>query len=185
MLNILIFSGSVRRGNFTQHVAHFVQEVTSQRPDLHTDLVTPTTFPLSFEDEGESACPPQLKQLVKDADAYIIVAPEYNHGYPGSLKYLLDLNLKEYIHKPVSFVGVSKGPWGGTRMIEELVGVVRELGLVATFTDTNVTNVQKQIIDGKFVKPEDWQRRINRMLDELMWMTRTLKDGREKYPSEY
>jgi NAD(P)H-dependent FMN reductase len=71
-----------------------------------------------------------------------VVSPEYNHGYPGVLKSILDLLLKEYIHKSVAFVGVSAGPWGGTRVIEAMVQVVRELGLSATFTDLNFPFVQ-------------------------------------------
>ena len=55
----------------------------------------------------------------------------------GSLKSVLDLLLKEYIHKAVAFVGVSAGPWGGTRVIESMVPMVRELGLAVTFSDLN------------------------------------------------
>jgi hypothetical protein len=48
---------------------------------------------------------------------------------------VLDLLLWEYVHKSVAFVGVSAGPWGGTRVIEAMLPMVRELGLAATFTD--------------------------------------------------
>jgi NAD(P)H-dependent FMN reductase len=71
------------------------------------------------------------------ADGLVIVSPEYNHGYPGALKSVLDLLLKEYIHKSVAFAGVSAGPWGGTRVIEAMLPIARELGLTATFTDLN------------------------------------------------
>ena len=56
-----------------------------------------------------------------ERDGLVVVTPEYNHGYPGVLKSVLDLLLKEYIHKAVAFVGVSAGPWGGTRVIEAMV----------------------------------------------------------------
>ena len=67
------------------------------------------------------------------ADGLVIVAPEYNHGYPGILKHALDTNLKEYIHKPVGLCGVSAGGFGGTRVIESLLPVMRELGMVTIF----------------------------------------------------
>ena len=82
-------------------------------------------------------------RAVMRADALVIVTPEYNHGYPGLLKHALDTNLKEYIHKAVGIVGLSAGPWGGTRAIENLLPVMRELGLVTIFWDVNFSSVRK------------------------------------------
>src|SRR6202044_2570925 len=84
---------------------------------------------------------------VKNADGLVIIVPEYNHGYPGILKSIMDVLLKEYIHKAVRLVGVSAGPWGGTRVIEAMVPMVRELGLAVTFTDLNFAHVQEQFDD--------------------------------------
>ena len=143
-LKILIFAGSAREGNYTQHVAEFVRVQTAKRPNVTVQVVSPHSLQLQFKDEGEQAKPqyPELTQLVSEADAFIIVSPEYNHGYAGSLKYMLDLHLKEYIHKPVAMVGVSSQVSGGTRMIEALIGVYRELSLVATFNDVNFGSVK-------------------------------------------
>jgi NAD(P)H-dependent FMN reductase len=179
-MKFLVYSGSARKGNFTQHVAAFVQTVIAKREGIEVELVTPQSLGISFNDEGPQAVSEEFSQKVADADGYILVAPEYNHGYSGSLKYMLDLCLKEYIHKPVAFVGVSMGPWGGTRVIEALVTTVREMGMVATFTDTNVTMVQDEIENGTFKDAEKWEKRINRSLDELIWMAETLKAGRDK-----
>lgn len=74
------------------------------------------------------------------ADGIVIVTPEYNRGYPGLLKYVLDTNLKEYIHKAVGICGVSAGGFGGARVIENLLPVLRELGLV-TILYIRVLNV--------------------------------------------
>lgn len=178
MLRALVFAGSARVGNFTQHVAKFVHTQVNEHKEWKAELVSPTSLGLDFSDEGTQVDHPYLKKLVSRADAYILVAPEYNHGYSGSLKYMLDMNLKQYIHKPVAFVGVSAGPWGGTRVIESLVPVVRELGMVATFTDTNITNVQEEIIEGEFKNPEKWQKRFTKTLEELTWMAKVLKTGR-------
>src|SRR4029077_5315120 len=84
----------------------------------------------------------KFASIIERCDGLIIVTPEYNHGYPGLLKHALDMCLKEYIHKVVGLGGVSAGPFGGSRVIEHLVPVVRELGLAVTFTDVNFSGVR-------------------------------------------
>jgi NAD(P)H-dependent FMN reductase len=110
----------------------------------------------------------------------VIVTPEYNHGYPGMLKHALDTNLKEYVHKAVGVCGVSAGGFGGTRVIENLLPVLRELGLVAIFWDMNFSSVGKvfdqttgALLDESYVK------RADKFLGELVWMAKTLRHGRE------
>jgi NAD(P)H-dependent FMN reductase len=163
-------------------VAQFVAKIVALRPNTTTEIVSPTSLGLTFTDEGESACPPEFRAKVEAADGLILVAPEYNHGFSGSLKYMLDLNFKAYLHKPVGLVGVSMEPWGGTRVIELLVHPLRKMKLVTTFADVNVTNVQEEIKEGFFTDPTKWEPRVNRMLDELLWMAQVLKNGREQVP---
>ena len=113
------------------------------------------------------------------ADAIVIVTPEYNHAMPGLLKHVLDSCLKEYIHKAAGIVAVSAGPFGGTRVIETSLPVLRELGLVTIFWDVNVGSVsegvrrERELLDPAFV------RRTDKFLSELIWMARTLRYGRE------
>ena len=100
----------------------------------------------------------------------------------GLLKHALDTNLKEYIHKAVGICGVSAGGFGGTRVIENLLPVLRELGLVTIFWDGNFSGAQKlfaadgKILDQSFVK------RIDKFLGELIWMSKVLRYGRESIP---
>jgi NAD(P)H-dependent FMN reductase len=181
-MHFLIYLGSARQGNYSQHVAKLVLEVLSQRSDTTAEIISPASLGITFNDEGETACPPEFRAKVEACDGLILVAPEYNHGYSGSLKYLLDLNFKAYMHKPVGLVGVSEGPWGGTRVIELLLHPLRKMKLVTTFADVNVTNVQKEVINGVFINKDQWVKRVNRMLDELLWMAQVLKNGREQVP---
>lgn len=180
MLSFLVFSGSARQGNYSKHVAKFVADQLESQKDVTAEVISPSSLELDFSNEGREALYPELNYKVKNADGFVLVAPEYNHGYSASLKYMLDLNLPEYIHKPVALVGVSSGPWGGTRVIESLLGPVREMGMVATFTDMNVTNVQSEITAGRFRKPEQWEKRAQKMIDELLWMAHALKSARDK-----
>jgi len=109
----------------------------------------------------------------------VLVAPEYNRGYPGLLKHVLDTNLAEYIHKAAGVVGVSAGIFGGARMIENLLPVLRELGLVTIFWDVNFNSVRTRfdetggLVDDSFLA-------IDKFLDELVWMAETLRYGRER-----
>jgi NAD(P)H-dependent FMN reductase len=119
------------------------------------------------------------------AAGLVIVSPEYNHGYPGSLKAVLDLLLREYVHKSVALVGVSAGPWGGTRVVEAMVPMVRELGLAVTFADLNFPSVQKTFDDQGKLLDQAYERRAKDFLDELVWMSRVLKWGRANVPSKF
>ena len=115
----------------------------------------------------------------------MIVTPEYNHGYPGSLKSVLDLLLREYVHKAVAFVGVSAGPWGGTRVIEACVPMVRELGLAVTFSDLNFPKVGSKFDEDGKLLDENYEKFVKGFLDELVWMAKTLRWGRENLPSKF
>ena len=101
-LRFLIFNGTMRKGQYTEQVTKFVRGVAEKRKDASFEVIDPRKLGLKFDDEGQAASPLSLTRKVAAADGYIIVTPEYNHGYPGSLKYVLELNLKQYIHKPVA-----------------------------------------------------------------------------------
>jgi NAD(P)H-dependent FMN reductase len=158
-----------------------------KRPEIETRLFDVSDFALPQDDYGQGLKDlfPEWRDTIIKADGLVIVAPEYNHGYPGILKAVLDLLLREYVHKAVAFVGVSAGPWGGTRVIEAMVPMVRELGLAVSFSDLNFPKVQRTFdAEGKLLDPA-YEKRAQDFLDELVWMSRTLKWGRENVPSKF
>ena len=158
-----------------------------KRSEIRTTFFDVTDFVLPQDDYGQEikALFPEWRDAIIEADGLVIVSPEYNHGYPGKLKSVLDLLLKEYIHKAVGFVGVSAGPWGGTRVIEAMVPMVRELGLAVTFTDLNFPSVQKKFDNEGRLLDQAYEQRVKDFLDELVWMSRTLKWGRGNLASKY
>jgi NAD(P)H-dependent FMN reductase len=101
---------------------------------------------------------------------------------PGLLKHVLDSCLKEYIHKAVGIVAVSAGPFGGTRVIETSLPVLRELGLVGIFWDVNVGSVAKVFAGSGELLDQAFVRRTDKFLGELLWMAKTLRHGRENIP---
>jgi NAD(P)H-dependent FMN reductase len=158
-----------------------------ERPDIETQFFDVRDFDLPRDHYGTEIAHlfPDWRDAVIKADGLIVVTPEYNHGYPGALKWVLDLLLKEYIHKAVAFVGVSAGPWGGTRVIEACVPMVRELGLAVTFTDLNFPQVRDKFDDHGSLLDPAYDKRVQAFLDELVWMATTLRWGRKNVPSKY
>ncbi len=178
-LYIPVILGTVRQGRQSENAARFVKGEVEKREGVRTELIDIRELPLPVNDAGEPTKDSGFSQKMQEADGLILVVPEYNHGYPGLFKHVMDSCLKEYIHKAAGIVGVSKGPFGGSRVIEALLPVLRELGLVTIFNDVNFGSIGKvfdtsgKLIDQAFV------RRTDRFLEELIWMAKALCDARE------
>jgi NAD(P)H-dependent FMN reductase len=178
-LFIPIILGTARQGRQSEHVARLVFEQTKKRADIETELIDVCKLPMKLDDAGEQMKDPKFSATIQRCDGLIIVTPEYNHGYPGLLKHALDMNLEEYIHKAVGICGVSAGLFGGARVIEGLLPVMRELGLVTIFWDVNFGNVQKLFDEQGNLLDQSYLRRLDKFLNELVWMARVLRHGRE------
>lgn len=154
-------------------------EQLCKRGDVATSLIDVRKLDLSSMDAGEAIKDAGFSEAMLRADGLVIVVPEYNHGYPGILKHVLDSNLKEYIHKPVGLCGVSAGGFGGTRVIESMLPVMRELGMVSIFWDVNVSSAGKAFDESGTLLDQALPRRMDKMLGELVWMARVLRYGRD------
>ncbi|MBI3666341.1 MAG: NAD(P)H-dependent oxidoreductase [Acidobacteria bacterium] len=185
-LFIPVILGTIRKGRMSAHAAAVMVEEIAKRPGVETELIDIASLPMPTgeDDAWEAIRNAGFADKMNRADALVLVSPEYNHSYPGLLKHVLDSCLKEYIHKAVGIVGVSAGPFGGTRVIQSLVPLMRELGLVNIFWDVNFSNVQKVFDASGRLLDESYRRRIDKFLKELMWMARTLRHGRENISLE-
>jgi len=163
----------------SEQVALLLRSELEKRPSVTTELIDVAALPIAVDDAGEQIKDEAFATTMNRADALVIVAPEYNHGYPGLLKHVLDTNLKEYVHKAAGLVGVSAGVFGGARVIQNLIPVMRELGLVTIFWDVNFTTVQTRFDDSGTLIDESFLPRVEKFLDELLWMGATLRHGRE------
>src|SRR5882724_272955 len=178
-LFVPVLLGTVRQGRMSLPVARLVVSELSRRPGIETELIDIARLPLPIDDAGQAIKDPTFSAQMSRADALVVVSPEYNHGYSGLLKHALDSCLEEYIHKAVGVVGVSAGPYGGTRGIQDLLPVLRELGLVAIFWDVNFSAVQSAFDETGALRDQTYLRRIDKFLKELVWMAWTLRHGRE------
>jgi NAD(P)H-dependent FMN reductase len=178
-LFIPVILGTTRKGRASENVAKLVFGEISKREGVESELIDICDLKLSTDDAGEAVKDERFAAAVTRAEGLVIIAPEYNHGYPGLLKHALDSNLKEYIHKAVGVCGVSAGTFGGTRVIENLLPVLRELGLVTIFWDGNFSSAQKLFDDAGTLLDQAYIRRIDKFLKELIWMAKVLRYGRE------
>ncbi|HEX8187293.1 MAG TPA: NADPH-dependent FMN reductase [Pyrinomonadaceae bacterium] len=181
-LYIPVILGTARKGRASEAVARFMLGEVARRDGVETELIDIRALGLSTDDEGEAVKDARFSERMGRADAIVIVVPEYNHGYPGLLKHALDTNLKEYVHKAVGLCGVSAGGFGGTRVVENLLPVLRELGLVTIFWDVNFSAAHKLFDESGAMLDKAYVKRADQFLKELVWMAKVLRHGRESVP---
>lgn len=181
-LHVVILLGTIREGRMSELAADFITARLIKRPLVTNERVDPRQFDFNF---GEIDYGTALKErfafyteAVVRADGIIVVTPEYNHGYPGSLKMVLDTLYPEYRHKAAAVVGVSSGPWGGVRVIENLTPVLKELGLVVSQLGLNIERVEKAFDARGEAVNQVLGARAEKFIDEFLWLAETLRWGR-------
>jgi len=164
---IPIILGTAREGRQSEKVANFMlAEVI--KAGLESEIIDVRDYRIERTDAtGKSAQAMKFAEKVIKADGLIIVSPEYNHGYPGELKMMLDMLYKEYAHKPIGICGVSMGVLGGARMVEQLRLVSIEFHMIPireAIYFSGITNLFEE--NGK-IKDESYHGRVQVFLNEL------------------
>jgi len=177
---IPLILGTNRKGRLSADIARFILKILKNRSDATTELIDVAQFDFPTDDYGTSIKNsfPEYADTVSRADGLIIVAPEYNHGYSGRLKTLLDMLYPEYTHKAVGVASVSSGSWGGVRMLENLVPVLRKIGLTPSRIDIQFPNASDFFLpSGEPVDPA-YVSRVEKFIDEIVWLSKSLRWGR-------
>lgn len=178
---IAVLVGTTREKRESIKAARYIADCVQRQPNVEVIFVDPKEFNFPGDGNDPEGKDPRYTEITAKADAFFIITPEYNHSFPGSLKRMLDSELETYNHKPVAFAGVSNGSWGGTRAVESLVPAIRETGLVALSWDVFFPRVQDIFDEQGNMKPEStsrYDKNVQKLLDELLWMARLLKAGR-------
>lgn len=175
---IPIILGTAREGRESEKVAkYFLKEVS--KTDLETEILDVRDYSQSVTNNIEdSEVALRWKEKIVRADGYIIISPEYNHGYPGELKMALDLVYGEYDKKPVGICGVSAGAAAGIRVVEQLRLVAIALRMVPINSAIYFSNVQKLFDSSGAIQDESYEKRIEAFLQELTWYAQALKNAR-------
>lgn len=166
-MNVPIILGTARKGRYSEKVANFVLQ-ESKKTDLNCEIIDVRDFRTEATDNSEEI--PQAKNLdpiIKKADAIIIVAPEYNHGYPGELKMMLDMLYKQFYNKPLGICGVSAGGMGGSRMVEQLRQISIAFHMLPINNAVYFSNVQDLFEDNGTIKEEAYHKRTERFFNDL------------------
>lgn len=183
-LRIPVLLGTARPGRESADVASAVLKALEDM-EVATELIDVADYPISgTEDPDESARIDKYRRLAAQADGFVIVVPEYNHGYPGELKLLLDSIYDEYNHKPVGLVSVSSGLIGGARVTEQLQLVTLALEMVPVSPTVHVRMVEDAIgDDGRFAE-EGLRDVLSEMLGALHWYASVLAPARAARESD-
>ena len=129
----------------------------------------------NYADERERA----WVRLIERLDGFIVVTPEYNHGYPAALKNALDYAYAGWNRKPVAFVSYG-GAAGGVRAVQQLRQVVVELQMAPIRAEVNIPFAMKAFNERGEPSDPLHRKRASAMLNDLAWWTWALREGRRK-----
>lgn len=187
MPHLSIISSSVRIGRNTQKVARYLERYLHENKLASTDMLDlgEYQFPI-FEERIKYQKNPSEKVLdfverFKKADGIVIVTPEYNGGYPASLKNVVDLMYEEWYKKPVAISTVSTGAFGGTQVITSLQFTLWKMKAWVAPTYFPVPKVQENFTEeGQAEDKDRTDKRAAAFLQELLWCVEAKSRMEEK-----
>jgi NAD(P)H-dependent FMN reductase len=176
---IPIILGTAREGRESEKVARFMLEKAIEF-GLDSEIIDVRDYRLVATDNTKTSdAAKRLMEQVLRADGLVIVSPEYNHGYPGELKMMLDMLYEEYFGKPVGICGVSSGVFGGARMIEHLVATCVRFHMLPTGEVLYFPKVQDLFDENGAIKKEAYHRGAKKFFGVLAEYAEALRCGKD------
>lgn len=172
-IELALIYGSARPGRFCDVVARWVAEEIHAYRGFSLNVIDPAEPYLAT-----------LSKRVAQADAFIVVTPEYNHGYTAPLKSLIDSAYEQWQAKPVAFVSYG-GVSGGLRAVEQLRLVFAELHAVTLRDGVSFANASNSFdAAGQLIDPDRARGALRLTLARLSWWARALSTARSAAPYE-
>ena len=179
-VRIAIVVGSTRDGRRGRAVADWYVGAIAGDDRVTVDVVDLAAFALpdhyTFHPHDGVA---ELKARLDQADAFVVVTPEYNHSYPASLKEAIDYAKAEWFRKAIAFVSYG-GVSGGLRAVEHLRGVFAELHAVSIRETVSFHGPFNGFGDDGPGDPDSASQAAKVQLDDLVWWATTLRSGRDR-----
>jgi NAD(P)H-dependent FMN reductase len=175
-LRLGIIIASVRPGRVGDKVGSWLAEQAANHGDYDVDVIDLAEVDLPAKTDEPSH--PLHGHYIHDytwawsarvsaCQAFVIVTPEYNHGYPAALKNALDLVNMEWWYKPVGFASYG-GVSGGLRAVQQLKQVVTVLRMIPVAEAFIAPHVAEQITQGRFTPTAAQVAGTKALLDELL-----------------
>lgn len=186
-LKVAVILASTRDGRFGPVVADWFLAHAADHPDIETDLidVAELDLPYSLSYRPDPATLVQLAEVtprLAQADAFVVLTPEYNHSFPAPLKNLIDWHHAEWQAKPVAFVSYG-GISGGLRAVEHLRQVFAELHTVSVRDTVSFHNAGALFDDeGRHKDPAVPDAAAKTLLDQLVWWGHALREAKVRRP---
>lgn len=183
---------SVRQGRKGEPIARWIHAKLAERPDVSAEWLDLRDWPLPAFAHADSAPTAEKtyaadslegrwRDLITSLDGFLVITPEYNHGYPGQLKNALDTLYRPWGYKPVGFVGYG-GAAAGARSVEQLRQVAIELRMVPVRSEVNLRLQGLQADERGWPSDEGSQKRAAALLDDVLWWAQVCREGRERHP---
>ena len=176
MPKIAIISASVRNGRKSHSVALYFKNYLEKNELAKANILDLDhyDFPI-FEERLRLMESPTVEMLsfakeITDADGVIIVTPEYNGGYPASLKNVIDLLYAEWKRKPIAIATVSAGAFGGSQVITSLQFTLWKIGALTVPAVFAVPTVEQSFNeDGVPASQEAMDKKASVFVNELLY----------------
>ncbi|MFI6081168.1 NADPH-dependent FMN reductase [Streptomyces sp. NPDC051217] len=182
-LRLAVILGSNRHGRFGPVISDWFVSRAAGRADFTVELIdlADTDLPTALSYKPTAEVRDQLAGIthrLAEADAFVVVTPEYNHSYPAGLKALIDWHFHEWQAKPVGFVSYG-GISGGLRAVEHLRQVFAELHAVSVRDTVSFHNAGALFDDeGRHRDPDGADAAAAAMLDQIAWWGLALRDAK-------
>lgn len=190
-----VILGTTRQSRFGDKPAHWICDEARRLSGVEVELLDLRDYPMPFFDEPRSpawgsgryadAVVQRWADRIAEGDAFVVVSPEYNHGYPAVLKNAVDQIYAEWARKPVGFL--SYGNAGGARAIEQLRLVAVEMlmwpirSAIHLPLDVYLAVMNEPVPANPELFEPLKKGRVNvvdRFFGELLWAARALKSAR-------
>lgn len=182
-LQLAVMLGSARDGRFCDTVADWAVSAITVDGRFTPDVIDPRSLDLTaWRGDRKGPLAEALRARLAQAEACLVVTPEYNHGYPAALKALIDLTARELQAKPVAFVSYG-GLSGGLRAVEQLRPVFAELHAVTLRDTVSLAAAWRQFdAAGALIEPEAPSQALATLLNRLAWWAESLRQARCEKP---
>jgi NAD(P)H-dependent FMN reductase len=194
MSKLQVIVGSTRPTRAADHVVPWVVDRAERHDGFEVEVLDLRDWPLPIFQEhmgtlGDFVDPPYSEPIVKrwnnkiaEADAYLMITPEYNHSVPGVLKNAIDSVFVSFAfrNKPVAFVGYSGGIAAGTRAVEHLAQIAIEVELHPLKHSVLIPKVEHAFNDRHDPIDPDTETALEVVLDDLAWWASVLTRARSE-----